>query len=166
MRDSHSFDEFYRATSVRALRYGYAVVGDLSEAQDLVQEAYARAWRHWATVAGHPDPEAWVRLAVARLASDRWRRMGRWRQILARSVRPEPAPPPNLDSVMLLAALRRLPVTYRQALALHYLFDMPVVEIAHETGVPVGTVKSWLSRGRAGLAAVLSGASPDGADNE
>jgi RNA polymerase sigma-70 factor, ECF subfamily len=46
-----------------------------------------------------------------------------------------------------LAALRRLPVTYRQALALHYLFDMPVVEIAHETGVPVGTVKSWLSRG-------------------
>ena len=54
-------------------------------------------------------------------------------------------------------ALRQLPANQRQALALHYLFDMPVEEIAREAGVPRGTVKSWLSRGRSRLAALLPG---------
>ncbi|MBC9006296.1 SigE family RNA polymerase sigma factor, partial [Micromonospora aurantiaca] len=38
MRDADSFDDFYRSTSRRAVRYGYAVAGDPAEAQDLVQE--------------------------------------------------------------------------------------------------------------------------------
>jgi RNA polymerase sigma-70 factor (ECF subfamily) len=56
---------------------------------------------------------------------------------------------------MLTAALRQLPITHRTALALHYLLDLSVDDVAIETGAPVGTVKSWLSRGRAGLAVVL-----------
>ncbi|MBM0239214.1 hypothetical protein JNW88_22470, partial [Micromonospora sp. ATA32] len=68
MRDAQSFDEFYRSTARRMARYGYAVAGDHSEAQDLVQEAYARAWRQWRTLAAHPAPEAWLRLVVTRLA--------------------------------------------------------------------------------------------------
>src|SRR6266511_3252021 len=162
MRDAHSFDEFYRGTSVRLMRYGYAVSGDLTEAQDLVQEAYTRAWQQWRTLVAHPNPEGWVRLVVARLATDRWRRLGRWRAALLRSGPPESPGPPNEDTV--------LAVAQRQALALHYLFDLPVTEIAKETGVPVGTVKSWLSRGRAGLAAALSGPPsgdrPEGNDDE
>src|SRR6266508_3945012 len=164
MRDAHSFDEFYRGTSVRLMRYGYAVSGDLTEAQDLVQEAYTRAWQQWRTLVAHPNPEGWVRLVVARLAT------GRWRAALLRSGPPESPGPPNEDTVLVVAALRRLPVAQRQALALHYLFDLPVTEIAKETGVPVGTVKSWLSRGRAGLAAALSGPPsgdrPEGNDDE
>jgi RNA polymerase sigma-70 factor (ECF subfamily) len=39
---------------------------------------------------------------------------------------------------------------------LHYLFDMSVQQIATETGAPTGTVTSWLHRGRAELAALLS----------
>jgi RNA polymerase sigma-70 factor (ECF subfamily) len=162
MRDADSFDEFYRSTSTRLMRYGYAVVGDLTEAQDVVQEAYTRAWQRWRTVAEHPHPEAWVRLVVTRLATDRWRRLARFRAVLHRSGPPEDVRPPNEDTVVVVAALRRLPVTQRQALALHYLFDMPVAEIAQETGVPVGTVTSWLSRGRAGLAQALSDDGPPG----
>ncbi|MEH1127973.1 SigE family RNA polymerase sigma factor [Micromonospora sp. CPCC 206061] len=158
MRDTHSFDEFYRSTSVRLMRYGYAVVGDLAESQDLVQEAYTRAWQRWRTVATHPSPEAWVRLVVTRLATDRWRRLNRWRATLLRAGPPEPVRPPSEDTVLVVGALRQLPVAQRQALALRYLFDLPVAEIAAETGVAVGTVKSWLSRGRAGLAEVLAGA--------
>ena len=169
MRDSDSFDEFYRTTSVRLTRYGYAVTGDLAEAQDLVQEAYTRAWQRWRTVAEHPNPEAWVRLVVTRLANDRWRRMGRWRAALLRSGPTEHARPPSEDAVMLTAALRELPVAHRQALALHYLLDLPVAEIAAEAGVAVNTVKSWLSRGRAGLVAALDGtstvASPQGGND-
>ncbi|NJP32288.1 SigE family RNA polymerase sigma factor [Micromonospora thermarum] len=155
MRDAESFDEFYRSTAHRMLRYGYAVTGDHSEAQDLVQEAYARAWRQWGRLTTHPAPEAWLRLVVARLATDRWRRLTGWRAVVRRTGPPDPVPPPNEDTVLLVGALRQLPAAQRQALALHYLYDMSVEDIARETDVPTGTVKSWLSRGRARLAALL-----------
>jgi RNA polymerase sigma factor (sigma-70 family) len=58
--------------------------------------------------------------------------------------------------VLLVGALRTLPVPQRRALVLHYLLDRSVAEIAGETGASVNTVKSWLSRGRAALAAVLA----------
>ncbi|MGN9812170.1 SigE family RNA polymerase sigma factor [Micromonospora sp. BQ11] len=155
MRDATSFDEFYRSTARRMLRYGYAVVGDYTEAQDLVQEAYARAWRQWGRLTTHPAPEAWLRLVIARLATDRWRRLTGWRTALSRTGPPGVVAPPNEDSVLLVAALRQLPANQRQALALHYLFDMSVEDIARETDVATGTVKSWLSRGRTRLAALL-----------
>ncbi|MER5333361.1 SigE family RNA polymerase sigma factor [Micromonospora sp. NPDC002717] len=155
MRDATSFDEFYRSTSRRMLRYGYAVVGDHTEAQDLVQEAYARAWRQWGRLTTHPAPEAWLRLVVARLATDRWRRLRGWRAMLSRTGPPEQVPPPGEEGVLLVGALRQLPAAQRQALALHYLFDMSVQDIARETQVPTGTVKSWLARGRARLATLL-----------
>jgi RNA polymerase sigma-70 factor, ECF subfamily len=61
--------------------------------------------------------------------------------------------------VLITTALRSLPVAHRQALALHYLLDLPVAEVAAEAGVPVNTVKSWLARGRAELGAALAGTS-------
>lgn len=161
MRDVASFDEFYRDTSARLMRYGYAVTGDMAEAQDVVQEAYTRAWRHWRTVAGHPSPEAWVRLVVSRLATDRWRKVRGLRAVLSRTGPPPDVAPPSENTVLLIRALRQLPAPHRQALALHYLFDLSVDQIALETGAAVGTVKSWLSRGRAGLAAVLTERSSD-----
>jgi RNA polymerase sigma-70 factor (ECF subfamily) len=59
------------------------------------------------------------------------------------------------DAVALLEALRRLPLRHRQALVLHYLLDLPVEQAARTLGVPAGTVKSWLARGRKALAAQL-----------
>jgi RNA polymerase sigma-70 factor (ECF subfamily) len=147
------FDGFYRDTSRRLLRYAYGLTGDPGEAQDLVQEAYARAWQRWRRLTGYEDPEAWLRLVVHRLATDRWRRLG------VRRSRPhapqEPVQPPGEDVVLLVRAMRTLPAAHRRALALHYLLDRSVAEIAAETGTSTGTVKSWLSRGRAGLAAAL-----------
>ena len=155
MRDSQAFDEFYRDTSPRMVRYGYAMTGDLGDAQDVVQEAYTRAWRNWNTVVDHPAPEAWVRLTVNRLATDRWRKLSGWRNALIRTGPPEPVPPPGETSVLLTVALRKLPTHLRQAVVLHYLFDMSVNDIAAETGSPVGTVTSWLRRARVELATIL-----------
>ena len=150
------FDEFYRDTSRRLLRYAYGLTGDPVEAQDLVQEAYARAWQRRRRLAGYDEPEAWLRLVVNRLAADRWRRLGVRRSRAAAAGPPDPVAPPSENVVLLVRAMRELPVTHRRALALHYLLDRSVAEIAAETGVATGTVKSWLSRGRAALAAELS----------
>ena len=56
----------------------------------------------------------------------------------------------------MIEALRRLPEAQREAVALHHLADLPVAEIAELLGVPEGTVKSRLMRGREALAALLS----------
>jgi len=156
MRDAQAFDEFYRDTSLRMVRYAYALTGDLAEAQDVVQDAFTKAWRNWRTVAVHPAPEAWMRLTISRQSTDRWRRLGGLRSVLSRTGPPEPAPPPSEDTVLLTAALKRLPAHLRQAVALHYLFDLSVAQIAEETNSPVGTVTSWLHRGRTELATILT----------
>ena len=57
--------------------------------------------------------------------------------------------------MLLVTALRKLPVQQRHAVVLYHLVDLPVDQIADEMGVAVGTVKSWLHRGRAALAAQL-----------
>src|SRR5262245_43031128 len=129
--------------------------GDHSIAQDLTQEAYIRAWQRWARLVHYDHPESWLRLVVTRLVTDRWRWLGVRRRAAVHTGQTT-VPPPSEDAVVLNAALRRLPVRQRQAIVMHYLMDMPIAEIAEETGVAVGTVKSWLSRGRDGLALVLS----------
>jgi RNA polymerase sigma-70 factor (ECF subfamily) len=70
--------------------------------------------------------------------------------------RHEHAPPPSADRIALETALATLPPRLRRALVMHYLADMSVLEISAHEVVPVGTVKSWLHRGRAALAAALT----------
>jgi RNA polymerase sigma-70 factor (ECF subfamily) len=158
--DTDGFDDFYRGTSQRLARYAYGLTGNATEAQDLTQEAYARAWQRWRTVQACDEPEAWLRVVVTRLAADRWRRL-RVRRAASASLRPpEPAQPPSETTVLLVTALRTLPLAQRQAIVLHYLLDRSVADIATELHCNVNTVKSWLARGRAGLAASLEGATP------
>ena len=135
----------------------YALIGDRDEAQDCVQEAFVRAWAHRRKLDRAEHPEAWVRTTAYRLAVSRWRRTTRGRRPADRALAP-PAitAPPNESYVALVSALRQLPEAQRQALVLHHVCDLPVVEVAREAGVPEGTVKARLSRGRVALAALLS----------
>ena len=55
-----------------------------------------------------------------------------------------------------MAALRQLPQAQRQALVLHHIADLSVHAVAAEVGVPEGTIKARLSRGRSALATLLS----------
>lgn len=157
MRDAERFDECYRVTSRRLLGYAFALTGDWAQAQDLVQEAYLRAWRQWGRICDYEDVEAWLRLVVTRLATDAWRRVARWRKVLQLSHPLERSVEgPSEQTVLLTRALADLPASQRQAVAMHYLLDLPVGQIAEDLGVPAGTVKSWLSRGRAALAVALA----------
>jgi RNA polymerase sigma-70 factor (ECF subfamily) len=154
MGGTDEFDEFYRATIRRLIRYAYGLTADPVEAQDLAQEAYARAWQHWSRVREYEAPEAWLRTVVTRLAMDRWRRLAsRWAKP---QPDPLPHPPPGDDRVFVADLLAGLPMDQRRALSLHYLADLSVDQVAAEMGANLNTVKSWLSRGRAALAVRLA----------
>src|ERR1700755_1128354 len=155
MRDSGDFDAFYHGTARRVLQYIYLVCGDLTEAQDVVQEAYARAWQRWSTVSTYDDPEAWVRTVAWRLSANWWRSVRRRLALLPRISGPQSTPGPTEDRVELIAVLRQLPEAQRRVIVLHYLYDLPVAQIASRTGMPPGTVKVYLARGRAALARLL-----------
>jgi RNA polymerase sigma-70 factor, ECF subfamily len=151
---AEDFDELYQAHYGNVVAMAYGLTGDLAEAQDLAQEAFCRAWQRWGRIAAYDDPLAWVRRVVTNLAASRWRRVLVVRKHL-RHERPD-VPVLGPDRVALVAALRRLPQNHRSAIVLHYLGDLPVAEVARELRVPEGTVKAWLYRGRAALAAQLT----------
>jgi len=150
------FDELYAAHYGDLTVQLYAYFGDRQEAQDVVQEAFCRAYSRWRTVSTYEDPVAWVRRVAWNLAVSRWRR-ARTALTFARRQRPSDAhlDGPGPDRVALIAALATLAPQQRRAVVLHYLADLPVAEIARREGVAEGTVKSWLHRSRAALAVHL-----------
>jgi RNA polymerase sigma-70 factor, ECF subfamily len=160
MRDPESFDAFYASSVRRITGQLYAMTGSRPEAEDCVQEAYARAWQRWRRVGGYSDPEAWVRTVAYRIAVDGWRRALRrsaaYRRHGAAGDEPEIGP----EHVAMIGALRQLPAAQRQAIVLYHLIGLTVDQVAHETGVPVGTAKARLARGRRALAPLLSDAPP------
>ncbi|WP_436788540.1 SigE family RNA polymerase sigma factor [Yinghuangia sp. YIM S10712] len=154
--DEDAFDVFYTASVGRLIGQLYAMTGDLAEAQDVVQEAFIRAWEHWAELDLNGAPEAWVRTVAWRLAVSRWRRMRTALAFVRRQGPPATVPPPDPHHVLLVQALRQIPEAQRRVVVLHHLCDLTVDEVATETDCPVGTVKSQLSRGRAALARLLA----------
>ena len=154
-RHAGGFEAFYAAHHRRLVVTMYAYVGDLALAQDLVQEAFARALPRWERLSTYDDPLAWVRRVAWNLATSRWRQLRRYDLFLARH-RHEHVPAPSTDRLELEEALATLSPRLRRALVMHYLADMSVLEISAHEVVPVGTVKSWLHRGRAALAAALT----------
>jgi RNA polymerase sigma-70 factor (ECF subfamily) len=155
--DTEGFEEFYLATVGRLLGQLFPVTGDLHEAEEVVQEAFARASTHWARLRDYDVPEAWVRRVAMNLAADRHRgrRLQRQARALLRAGPPPSVPPVSVEALALANALGTLPIHHRQAIVLHYLVDLPVEEVAATLGTRAGTVKSWLARGRRTLAARL-----------
>jgi RNA polymerase sigma-70 factor (ECF subfamily) len=151
-----SLEEVFELSYRRLAMQLYGVVGNLAEAEDLVQEAFVRAAAAGGRFRRVENPEAWLRRTAINLHRKRWRKMRNYHRIRPRLEVP-PADLPGLDEhVAVIEALRRLPEAQREAVALHHLADLPVVEIADLLGVPEGTVKSRLMRGREALAALLS----------
>lgn len=153
---TRDFADFYAATFPGLVAQLYAVTGDRTEAEECAQEAFVRAWPRWEKVSTYDEPRAWVVTVGHRVAVSRWRRT---RTALSRSRAdraPDPSPGPDPQTMVLVAALRQLPEAQRTALVQHHMGGMPVAEIANRAGVPEGTVKARLSRGRAALASLLA----------
>lgn len=161
-----SFDERFATLASLGYKVAYRLVGERAEAEDLAQEALARAYASWPKVAAYD--EAWVARVTANLAVSRWRKHGRvvsadadhrsaggpgGRSPAAHGRRwaREPAPPDPLDRLELVAALRSLPRRQREVVALRYLADLPESEVAASLGCAIGTVKQHAHRGLATL---------------
>ncbi len=167
MRDAEQFDDFYAATSRRVVGTVYAMTGNLAEAEDAVSEAYLNAWDRWATVRNAASPEAWVRRVASRNA------VSSWRKAVNRLRAHDRATPHELatdglapDHVALVAAMRQIGRDQRVAIVLHHLVGLSVEEVAREVGVPTGTVKARLARGRRALAPHLTDAAADHASRQ
>jgi RNA polymerase sigma-70 factor (ECF subfamily) len=152
------WEEVYAATYRRLVALVAVVAGSRSDAEEAVQEAFVRALGFTGRRGVVDDPEAWLYRVSVNIVRTRWRRRLAGARAVARIAVPvgDAEPNPVDDRLALLAALRRLAFAQREALALHYFADLPVEEIAHRLGVPVGTVKARLYRGRAALARELT----------
>jgi len=151
-----SFEEFVQACSPRLFRTALLLAGqDRAAAEDLLQLALERAYRHWARVCHSGDPERYVQRILANASNDRWRQAARRPERLLRPGEAGPLAQDQSDAVaerdFLMRALATLPPRQRTVLVLRYFNDLSEAETADALGCSVGTVKSQASRGLARL---------------
>jgi RNA polymerase sigma-70 factor (sigma-E family) len=151
-----SFEDFVRARSGSLMRTALLLTGqNRAEAEDLLQLALERAYRHWGRVCRAAQPERYVRTILANASADRWRRAARRAERPLLSTDLDPTVPDQTSGVenrdYLLRALASLPPRQRTVLVLRYFDDFSEIETAHMLGCSVGTVKSHAARGLARL---------------
>jgi RNA polymerase sigma-70 factor (sigma-E family) len=151
-----SFEDFVRARSSALLRTAILLTGqNRAEAEDLLQTALERAYRHWARICATEEPERYVRRILANASTDRWRRLARRPEDFAAVPYGEPAVPDSSAEIAnrdyLLRALATLPPRQRAVLVLRYFDDLSEGETAQLLGCSLGTVKSHAARALARL---------------
>ena len=149
------FAEFYRESRDECLFAVLVSVGDRDTAQDLVAEAFARAWASWRTVSRHPAPAAWVVRTALNAGISRWRRRRREVPVPDLAlVADQPASGEVSGSSVdprIMAALLRLPARQRQVVALRLFLDLDTAGTAQVLGIAPGTVQAHLGRALAAL---------------
>jgi RNA polymerase sigma-70 factor (sigma-E family) len=157
------YERMYAGAYWRLVGQLSIITGNPQEAQDVVQEALFRAWSHWTKVSRYADPEGWVRRVAINVATSRWRKARPLGQMSSAVGGDVSSGPEQRDEVLdLLVLLRRMPQREREALALFYVVDLSVREVADVMGTRIGTAKSLLSRGRQHLRQLLSDGEREG----
>jgi len=122
----------------------FAITLNSGEAHEVVQDAYSRAWRQWATISRLRDPAEWIRRVAVRSTIRSWRRylarigFGRPKPIGDDAVEPRTA--------VLLSALGRLSTGERRAIVLHHMVGWSIAEIAVVERSSPGSVSVRLAR--------------------
>ena len=131
----------------------YVLSGSRSGAEDLAQEGFLAAYRHWDRIVSFDDPGAWVRRVVANRAVSGYRRRKAEVKALIRIGRPafEILDMPE-DVELVWNEVRNLPTRQAQTVALRYLDRQPIAEIARILECSENTVKTHLKRANQNLA--------------
>ena len=128
--------------------------GELAVAEELAQEALARAWKNWKKVRDLDDPAAWTHRVALNLAHSWYRRKRaeqRARTRLSSMRYPSPGDHESANEVAIREAVARLPHRMKVALILRYFLDLPFDEVARLMDAPQGTVRSLVHRATARL---------------
>jgi RNA polymerase sigma-70 factor (ECF subfamily) len=153
-RAGERFEAFYVREYHGIVRLAYALSGSRLVAEDIAQDVFLRAYLDWPRIR---RPAAWVRKVTVRRAGRAARRRLLEARALARLLAgrgPAVTELPAHDAEV-WRAVRALPRGQAQVIALRYVVDASVAEIAETLGLAEGTVKAQLHRGRQALAARL-----------
>lgn len=142
------FSAFVVSRPVRLQRMAWLLTADWQAAEDLVQDALAKAWRHWRRVSAAEDIDAYVRRTIVNTFVSGRRRL--WRH-----EHPSADPPEQRTGEPIAAVLTQIVVTealvnlsrrQRTVVVLRYFEDLSIPEVARTLGWPIGTVKSTASK--------------------
>lgn len=150
------FEQFYRAQYPSVVRLAYSLTGSMQVAEELGQEAFVSAHDRWCRIADFDRPDLWVRRVVINRSISFRRREASERRAVARlRVDDEPAAEAVVGDEVVWRALRELSPRQAEVLALFYVEDQPLSEVAEILGLGTETIKTHLKRGRAALATKL-----------
>jgi RNA polymerase sigma-70 factor (ECF subfamily) len=154
------FTAFYRRELPALVTLAAAIAGT-DRAEEVAQEALLRAHRDWRRIERYDKPGAWVRRVTINLAASTRRRRATEARALARLAhrRQVDAPPPETDGFWSL--VRQLPDRQAAAVALHYLEDLSIAEMALVLDCAPGTAKAHLHKARQALAALINDQEPE-----
>ena len=133
---------------------------DADDADDVVQEAFARLHQYGSRLREPDRALAYIRATVVNLCHSRLRRLAVARRphpylVITESALPESAAVQRADQAEVLAALHQLPARQREVVVLRYWLELPGAEIATAMGISVGSVKSHTARAMASLGRLL-----------
>jgi len=141
--------------------------GNASVAEELAQEALARACANWSRVGRMLAPGAWTHRVAINLANSRFRRLAAERRALARTRPPDPdEEADDSDGVAIRQAVAQLPPKQRAALVLRYWVDLPASEAADLLGTSSANVHQLCHRAVAALRTQLGDSFPVEAPEE
>lgn len=161
-----ALDELYERYKTMAYSIAYRITNDATLAEDVVQDAFLGAWRNASRyLEGRGSVKTWLLSIVHHRAIDAVRR----RRPITELPDREEAPPAalrmpdvwaevsaNLDAAAVRVALAALSDVQREALEMAYFGGLTQVEIAEQTGTPLGTIKSRMRLGLLAMRRVLS----------
>lgn len=162
--DAGAWDQLAARYQSKLLRHAYRLLGEVEPARDAVQDGWLEIVRGLPKLKEDASFAVWAFRIVSRRCARQIVRLQRRRAVLA-TVTADAAPSGSPENEAELAADRRpvrdamakLPAGHRAAIALFYLEEMSVAEVAVALEIPVGTVKSRLMHARRKLRAALEG---------
>lgn len=148
-RDQDEFERVFRSAYRPVLQTAFLVLQDRGRAEEVTQDAFLRLYERWGGAVTFEHPQAWVRRVPVR---DAIRRAKRERVVPVVALVDTPTVGERLPDIDLLRAVGTLPPKQRAAVALHYLEDLPVNQVAELMEVAPATVRQHLFKARSHLA--------------
>jgi RNA polymerase sigma-70 factor (ECF subfamily) len=157
--DHEAFSELTRLSIAKLYATAHLILRDSERAEDATQEALVTAWRRLATLRDPDRFDAWMRRLLVHACYHEAAKARR-RLHMESSVRPMTGSSPDpgaalADQDQLARGFARLSPKQRALIVLHYYQGLPLQETADVLGIPVGTVKSRLSRATQQMRAAL-----------